>query len=292
MTTSIGSSISYNKSSSKANIAIVEMQGAIFAETAKTFLEQLEKAHKTENIKAIIIRWNSPGGSVGPSQEMLSAILRVKETKKVICSVIDVAASGAYYAALGCDHLIANAGSVTGSIGVIMQLYNLKELYKWAKMKPIIIKAGKLKDAGSSHRDMAENEKKYFHDLLESIHVDFKKDVLKYRSKKLTKEIVEEYADGRVLTGTEALKLGFIDEIGSEYDAIMRAKDLADIKGEHKLWRVKKYKNKIEEFLETRSHQTLSIEKIIQAFKNPGLTSQNIQIPRGVPLLLPEHYLQ
>jgi protease-4 len=144
-----------------------------------------------------------------------------------------LAASGAYYIAVGSKKVYANPGTATGSIGVIMSMANLEKLYDWAKVKRYAIKTGKFKDAGAEYRDLLPEERAYFQGVVDSMLVQFKQAVATGR--KLTTEQVDAVADGRVFSGTQAKELGLVDEIGTFQDAVKEAGKLAGIQGKPKL---------------------------------------------------------
>jgi protease-4 len=194
---------------SKNEILHLELKGVIM--DGKKFLSQLKKYSKEDSVKAIVIDINSPGGAVGPSQEIYYEILRVKkETKKpVICVSTGLIASGGYYSALACDQILVAPGTMIGSIGVIMEFANLEGLYDWAKVKRYTITSGKFKDSGSEYRAMREDEKALFQDMINEVYQQFKTAVA--TSRDLKEDFVAQYADGRVMTGATAVKLKFAD---------------------------------------------------------------------------------
>ena len=153
-------------SEENAAIAVVEVEGVIMdsAETVKKLL----KAEEDKKVKAIILRVNSPGGAVAPTQEIYEEIRRIDEKKPIYASFGTVAASGGYYIGAACRRIYANAGAMTGSIGVIMNFYDLSEVYKWAKVKSEIVKAGKYKDIGNNARNMTQEERALLNDMIEN----------------------------------------------------------------------------------------------------------------------------
>lgn len=219
----------------KNEILHLQIDGVIM--NGKKFLYNLDKYSDDSEIKAILIEINSPGGAVGPSQELYYAILRAKEkTKKpIICVSTSLIASGGYYAAMGCDKLIVTPGSMVGSIGVIMEFANLEELYGWAKVKRYSIKSGKFKDSGAEYRAMRDDERKLFQDMIDEVFVQFKETVMKGRN--LSDAVVSEYADGRVMTGAKAVKLGFADELGTFQDAVEYTAKVAKMGDDYELYK-------------------------------------------------------
>lgn len=216
----------------RGNIGVVEVSGII--EDSKEINEQLEDFEKDSDIKGVIVRIDSPGGSVGPSQEIYEQIATLRKKKKVVASMASVAASGGYYVAAAADKIVANPGTLTGSIGVIMEFINYQDLMKWAKMKPETIKSGKFKDIGNSAREMKPEERALLEVMLRDVHDQFKGDILKGRPS-LTKEKLDEIADGRILTGAQAKKVGLVDELGSMQRAVKLLAKLAGIKDEPQL---------------------------------------------------------
>lgn len=234
-------------------LAVVEIRGVI--EDSKDVLKSLEQIEENDDIKALVLRIDSPGGAVAPSQEIFQAVKKLREKKKIVCSFGDLAASGGYYISLGCEKIFANPGTLTGSIGVIMQFTNLAEFFRWAKVDPIVLKAGKFKDVGSPNRAMTTEEKQLMQEMLDSVHRQFKGAVAESRSLKPT--FVDMYADGRVFTGEQAKELGFVDELGGETDAIKFAAEMAGIKGKPKILRENLRKDRITRFLESDSQSPL-----------------------------------
>jgi len=208
------------------NVGIVELQGIIL--DSKTIIEELEAFRKNEDIRAIIVRVDSPGGAVGPSQEIYEEIQKIRKEKKVIASLGNVAASGGYYAIAAADRIVANPSTITGSIGVILQMLNFKDLAEWAKLKSITMKSGKFKDfGGGGWRDITPEERALMTTILDDIHNEFIGAVAIGRG--LDKAIVRKLADGRVFTGRQAKANGLVDELGGLEFAKDIAKTLADI---------------------------------------------------------------
>lgn len=188
--------------------------------------KKLRKHISKKSIKAVIIRVNSPGGAVGPSQDIHRELIALrKEFKKPIIMSFDaLAASGAYYISVGADKIVTNPGSLVGSIGVIMNFANLEHLYRWAKVEPYTLKTGKFKDTGAGYRSMTEEERSYLQMLLNEVLDQFKTAIVEGR--KMNKSVVDEHADGRVFTGATAVALGFADKIGNFSDAIDLAEEM------------------------------------------------------------------
>jgi protease-4 len=217
----------------KEAIYILKLEDTILS--SEKIVNDLRNLEKNDFVKAIILRINSPGGTIGASQEIYLELKRFKEKtgKKLVCSIENVGASGAYYVSLACDKVIALPGSIVGSIGVISFFFTVEDLLKYLKVKPYVVKSGKFKDTGSPFRQPNEQDMKYLEDIVVKLFQQFKKDVVEVRP--ALKDKIDEIADGRVFTGKEALELGLIDYVGTFSDAVTVAKELAGIKEEPKL---------------------------------------------------------
>ena len=225
---------------SKNEILNLEISGVIM--NGKKFLAQLKKYSKDESVKAIVIDINSPGGAVGPSQELYYELIRTKQkTKKpIVCVSTGLMASGGYYAALGCDKIVVAPGAMVGSIGVIMEFANLEKLYDWAKIRRYTIKTGKFKDAGSEYREMTAEERALMQGMVDDVLVQFKVAVAEGR--KLPMEKVDGIADGRIFSGNQAKKLALVDTLGTLQDAIDEAGKMGGIEGKPKVYYPEKNK--------------------------------------------------
>ena len=212
-------------------IGVVPINGII--RDADTIIEQMIAFRNDRQIKAIILRIDSPGGGVGPSQEIYSETRRTSRTKKVVASLGSVAASGGYYVASAADSIVANPGTLTGSIGVLMEFVRVEELLKKIGVEMQVIKSGEFKDIGSPNRKMTHEEKEMLLTLLEDIRNQFVTAVSQGRN--MPEEAVLELADGRIFSGRQAKDLGLVDSLGNFRDAVSVAKRLAHIKGEVKL---------------------------------------------------------
>lgn len=222
----------------KNSILHLELTGVIM--NGKKFLKNLKKYSDDKNVKAILISIDSPGGAVGPSQELNSEIKRVREaTKKpVVCVSTGVMASGAYYAGVACDQLVVAPGAMVGSIGVIMSFANFQKLYDWAHVDFFSITSGKFKDSGAEYRPMRDDEKALFQDMINEVYAQFKTTVMNDR--KLKEDVVTAYADGRVFTGAKAVELGFADQVGTFEDAVKLAADKAGLGDDYDLFEIPK----------------------------------------------------
>ncbi len=208
-------------------IAIVEIRGVITQSSG--IIEEIHQYQEDDGVKAIILRIDSPGGGVAPSQEIHREILKVKSKKKVITSMGSVAASGGYYIACASDLIIANPGTITGSIGVLMEFTNIEELFKKIGIKGVIIKSGEHKDIGSPFREMTLEEKKIIQSVIDNVHQQFIQAVAEGR--KMDRSKVTQIADGRILTGEQAKQFGLVDQIGSLQDAIDVVTKMVGIEG-------------------------------------------------------------
>lgn len=212
----------------KNAVAVVTVEGVI--DDSRETVRALDRLAKNQGVRAVVLRIDSPGGGVAPSQELYDAVGRVRERKPVIASLGGVAASGGYYVASACDAIVANPGTITGSIGVIMQTGNVSELLKKVGLRGAILKAGKFKDIGSPLRDMSDEERQLLESLLENVHTQFIGAVAKGR--KLPVDEVRRLADGRIYSGEQAKALHLVDQLGGLRDAVMMAAERAGITGE------------------------------------------------------------
>lgn len=209
-------------------VAVVPIDGVIV--DGKKVVEQLDDFREDPAIRAVVIRINSPGGAVVPSQEIYEAVRRVDKEKPVIASLGSVAASGGYYVALGARKIVANPGTVTGSIGVIVEFVNLEGVLEWAKIKQETIKSAPYKDIGSPFRKLEDSERKLLQNLVDDIHYQFMEAVAKGR--RMSIEEVRKLANGLVYTGKQGIELKLVDELGDLERAVKLAGELAGIKEE------------------------------------------------------------
>ena len=209
----------------KNQVAVIELNGEI--SDTQEVLEELYKQANNPKIEAIVLRVDSPGGAVAPSQDIYGAVMKLKEKKPIVSSMGAVAASGGFYAAIGASKVVAQPGTMTGSIGFILQVPNLTRVMNLVGVEMITIKSGKLKDAGNMFRPMASEETEYLENTAHTVHEQFIRDVAGAR--KLPIDKVREFADGRVIMGEDAKNLGLVDEFGSVYDAARVALSLKGI---------------------------------------------------------------
>jgi len=209
----------------KGHVAVLDVNGIILS--SSSFLRELEERLENPAVKALVIRINSPGGLVAPSQEIFEALKKTDEKIPVYVSMGALSASGGYYVALGGRKIYANPGTLTASIGVIMEFVNVNKLYQWAKIERYALKAGKFKDIGSPFRAMTPEERELLDRLLSDIHQQFKFTVKERR--KLGDEQLEMVTDGRIMSGHQALQTKLVDALGGSEDAIRDAKKAAGL---------------------------------------------------------------
>ena len=208
------------KSVKEKSILLLNVKGIITSELSEDLMYYVREYADHENIKGVLVRVNSPGGTVGASQEINSLINEVKEfyKKPVFVSGGDIVASGAVYSVISADQIFINEGTLFGSIGVLMEFRNYSELIRWAKIDVYQLKAGEFKDSGSPYRKMTLRERELFENLMENTLDQFKEAIIKGR--KLSPKIVEAFSDGRIFSGKEAFEFGLVDSLGSFNQAI------------------------------------------------------------------------
>jgi protease-4 len=209
-------------------VGLVEIVGDI--ESSENIVDQLEHMRRDPSVHAVVLRLDSPGGGVAASQEIYDAVQRLrKDDKPVVASMGGVAASGAYYIACGADSIVANPGTLTGSIGVIMSFPNTEELFRKVGVRFEVVKTGKFKDIGSLSRPMTPEERQLLQGVLSNVYEQFVSAISEGRD--LERNEILPYADGRVFSGSQALDYGFVDRLGDLDDAIRLAGGLAGIAG-------------------------------------------------------------
>ena len=207
-------------------VAIVELEGVIL--DVDDLVRELKSFRDNPMVKAVVVRINSPGGVVAPTQEVHQAVLRLREAgKPVVASLGAVAASGGYYVAVAADQIYANPGTLTGSIGVIMQMANLEGLFKKVGVDYVVVKAGQFKDIGNASRPMTPEERRILQHLLDDVHGQFIAAVAEGR--KLDRADVLGFADGRIVSGRQAQGMRMIDRLGGLEDAVNGAATLAGL---------------------------------------------------------------
>lgn len=208
-------------------VGVVEVEGVIV--DSKKIIEQLDAFHENSSVKAIVLRVDSPGGGVGPSQEIHDEVKRIDIDKPVVVSMGSVAASGGYYIAAPARVIFANPGTITGSIGVIMEFANFQELLDKIGLHSEVVKSGKHKDIGSPVRPMTEEDRALLQSLIDDVHNQFVDSIAAGRQLDVKK--VRSLADGRIFSGRQAQAIGLVDELGSLAAAIQRAGELGGIEG-------------------------------------------------------------
>ena len=209
-------------------VGVIEIQGAI--SNPESIMMQLKRFAKNDAIKAIVLRIESPGGAVGPSQEIFREVRKTSEKKPVIASMGGIAASGGYYIASGATGIVASPGTLTGSIGVILGYTNFRDLLDKIGLVPVVVKSGLYKDIGSATRKMTDAEQALLQDLVDKIHDQFISDISESRKLELSK--VTAIADGRIILGQDAKELGLVDRLGNFEDALEWAGRQGGIQGE------------------------------------------------------------
>ena len=247
-----------------SKIAILPIEGEIIE--ARETLDTLHRYADNAMVKAIVVRINSPGGAVAPSQEIYEEIQKVRRSsgKPIVASLDNVAASGGYYIASACDEIISNPGTITGSIGVILQWMDIKDLVTWAKMKPETITAGAMKDVGSPYRDLTDPERAYLQRITTQLHQQFIRAVFDGRKGRIASGDLERIADGRVFTGEEAVTLKLVDRLGNLDDAVSVAAKLAHVRGKPSVLYPKKHKPTLFDLItDTSESKSAVVDRLI-----------------------------
>lgn len=251
-------------------VGIIEIKGVIA--DAKQVLHHLKRFREDDSIKSIVIRIDSPGGAVGPSQEIYREVRKTSAKKKVVASMGAIAASGGYYVAAGSDGIVANPGTITGSIGVLMGFTNYEQLLQKIGLVPIVVKSGEYKDMGSPVRQMTAAEQQILENFAKKIHMQFIMDIVKGR--KMDQAKVEALADGRIFTGKESIDLGLVDRIGNLEDAIEWAGQLGGIKGKISTVYAQEKKFSILKYLSDSS-----LKELLNQVFNPQLSADYLYRP-------------
>jgi protease-4 len=234
-------------------VGLVEIVGDI--DDPEPIVDQLDRMERDTSVRAVVIRLDSPGGGVAASQEIYEAVKKLREDgkKPVIASMGGVAASGAYYVACAADSIVANAGTLTGSIGVIMQFPNTEDLFRKVGIRFETVKTGKYKDIGNMWRPMTDDERKLLQDVLSNVYDQFVDAIVEGRS--LVKEDILPYADGRIFSGDQALQYGFVDRLGDLDDAIRLAGEMAGISGQPVVVRKERPRVRFLDYLDNKMNQ-------------------------------------
>jgi protease-4 len=222
-----GGKLGEEMSFGRGKIGIVEIFGPIMQ--SDDVVAQIQKFADDSSIKAIILRIDSPGGAVAPSQEIYNAVVKARRSKKVVASMATLAASGGYYIAVGAEKIFANPGTITGSIGVIMGFVDLRDLMKKVGVEANVIKSGQFKDIGTNARPFTEADRKVLQAVIDDVYLQFVSAVANGRG--MTEEKVKSLADGRIYSGHQAKELGMVDELGGFDEAVEFTGKQAGIKG-------------------------------------------------------------
>ena len=217
-------------------VAVIDIDGAI--SKSDKIIELIHQYRDNGGVKAIVVRIDSPGGSVAPVQEIYSELRKLE--KPVVASLGGTAASGGYYVACAADQIFANPGTLTGSIGVIMQFLKMKGLYDKVGIDQQIVKSGEFKDTGSPIRNLTPVERELLQDTIDDVHDQFVDAIFEERKDRLTRDEVQALADGRIFSGNQALEYKLVDRLGNLSDAITHAGELGGIVGKPKITRVKR----------------------------------------------------
>lgn len=211
----------------RGKVGIIPIEGIIG--DSGELVEQINEFADDRRIKAVVLRIDSPGGGVAPSQEIYQAVRELKKKKKVVASMGSVAASGGYLIAVAADRVVANPGSITGSISTVMHYANVEELLKKVGVRSSVVKSGKFKDIGSPTREMTAEEKSLIQAIVDDIYDQFVRTIAENR--KLPLQRIFELADGRIFSGRQAKDLGLVDELGGLQDAVLLAGKLSGMEG-------------------------------------------------------------
>ena len=255
---SIGGNVSLGE-----KIAVVDITGVI--SRSDDTIKLIHTYRDDPGIKAIVVRIDSPGGSVAPVQEIYSELKKIE--KPIVASMGGSAASGGYYVACAADTIFANPGTLTGSIGVIMQFTQLKGLYDKVGLGHQVIKSGDFKDTGSPFREMTEQERAVLQSTVDDVYNQFVDTIFEARGEHLTRDEIVELADGRIFSGKQALDSKLLDQLGNLHDAIKTAGELADIEGKPKVVRKEKKTSLLEQLTGVKQ-----IPPVNEMFSPPGVT--------------------
>ncbi len=260
------------------SILLLTVTGIITSELSEIFMEHVREYAGKEKIKGVLVRINSPGGSVGASQEIHSTIEEIRGfyKKPVFVSGGDLVASGAVYSIVSADKIFINKGTLFGSIGVLMEFADYSELIRWAKMDIYHLKAGEFKDSGSAYRKMTLRERELFENLMDNALGQFKEAII--ASRKLDPKVVEGFADGRVFSGEEALEFGLVDSIGSFNQAVRAIGEKTGLGFNPKLFDPGA-KTPYERFFENFFFKSFSFQKLFSWFRQfESLSGQPLYI--------------
>ena len=226
-------------------VAVVDIKGELWYDLNK--IQEIEGYRDNDNVKALLLFINSPGGGVAASQALYHAVLSAREVKPVVAVLGAVAASGGYYVACAADSILAHEGTITGSIGVVAQYIRTEELYHKIGVDVTVLKSGKYKDVGSPHREMTGDEKVYLRELLETVYDQFVRAVADGRGMSVRQ--VRRLAEGRLYAGEEAVEAGLVDQIGTFENALDIAAEMGGIEGEPRVIKRRISRPLLERFL-------------------------------------------
>jgi protease-4 len=243
-------------------VAVVELQGPI--EDVTDVLKALYQESRNKDSKAIVLRVDSPGGAVAPSEEVYNAVRKLKAVKPIVVSMGSVAASGGLYSSLAASKVFCQPGTQTGSIGVVMQIPNFTSAADKVGISMVTVKSGALKDVGNQFRQMTDEERKYLEDTASKVHSLFIKAVATSRG--ISEEKVRQFADGRVIIGHEAKELGLVDDFGDVYDAAREGLKIAGVTLKDDELPTLHYANRKKNFLEKALEASSSLSSLIPAF--------------------------
>lgn len=229
-------------------VAVLRIDDVIVDDQA--YIDSLDKIKEDEKVKALVVRIDSPGGAVGPSQEIYSELKKLRSDMPVIASIGNVGASGGYYIACAAEKIFANPGSITGSIGVVAEFMSYEKLLEWARVDVEVLKSGKYKDVGSPFREMTPEDREYMQGLIDNVYSQFKSAVAESRG--IGAAEVDKIADGKIFTGEQAKRLKLVDDMGTISDAVNLAAQKAGIKGKPDLVYYPKKKSQLLEFLDSK----------------------------------------
>lgn len=275
-----------------AGIAVLNVTGVIsfgqpdnpWGQSVQGFIRTLRRLSRDERVRGLVVRVNSPGGTVAASQELYRALRRFRQAgKPVVVSMGDVAASGGYYISCGADAVFANPGTITGSIGVILQAPDLSGLYQWARIRWNTIRSGKYKDIMSVMRRMRPDERRLLQTMVQDAYQQFFDTVLEARSVK--KAQLVQLAQGQIFSGRQAKVAGLVDQLGDFEAALFKAGELAGLKGRPRVLRVRQHGG-LGRFFQLFNRFSSSLEGLSRTAQLFGATSADRSAAAATPRLL------
>ena len=222
-------------------VGVVLIEGVI--SDSSVIVDQIDEFANDDGIRAVVLRIDSPGGGVAASQEICREVDELRKKKKVVASMGSVAASGGYLIAAATDRIVANPGTITGSISAVMHFADIQELMKKVGVRSSVIKSGKFKDIGSPARDMTAEERQLIQGIIDDIYDQFVRSISENR--KIPLDSIMKIADGRIFSGRQAYQLKLVDELGGLQDAVLIAGRLSGIAGKPEVIYAKKKKTSI-----------------------------------------------